>query len=53
MLGREHVNGLYEYFMREHNGPNSTKFQNVQPTDEGANYRHETISSRAWPRTQS
>lgn len=29
MLGREHVNGLYEYFMREHDGPNSTKFQKV------------------------
>ena len=30
MLGREHVNGLYEYFMREHEGPNSTKFQMVR-----------------------
>ena len=30
MLGREHVNGLYEYFMREHDGPNSTKFQKAR-----------------------
>ena len=30
MLGREHVNGLYEFFMREHNGPNSTKFQKAR-----------------------
>jgi hypothetical protein len=29
MLGREHVNGLYEFFMREHNGPYSIKFQKV------------------------
>ena len=48
MLGREHVNGLYEFFMREHNGPNSTKFQKVTYLSIVVDERLEITLSQVW-----